>query len=263
MYGTVDEAAVEGTEGGNSFGFVSSSKELSRATDKSTSLRRPRGLIVLGVLLGATVAALILVVGGVTGGPQGQLTTSKLVEQASTVFALSSPTFNDQDSLPLQYTCSSEDGVGWSPPFEWTGAPEGTAAYAIILHSAKHWDWGLVNIPGSQSSLAEGCSKPFSLNYTSCGGFAVGSSPDRPMYYYTPPCSEGRGAKSYYFVIYALSEKIAPTSIPNADDDGFLNFYDYAGFTVFDMLTQMENITLATATMSTSFTRWTRDDDTK
>jgi phosphatidylethanolamine-binding protein (PEBP) family uncharacterized protein len=256
MYGAVD------SEGG---------KAGEASQDVNTNSTKWRSGVVWGVVVGAALIVIGMVAGSQFSGPRSSLSTSKLSEESSSTssssttissaLVLSSPAFADLDSLPLQYTCSADDGVGSSPPFEWTGAPEGTKSYALILHSEKHWDWGVFNIPATQTSVAEGCSSPNSKDYTSCGGFAAGSSPDRPMYFYTPPCSEGRGAKEYYCELYALSDIITPTTSSHSDDDGKLNLYDYAGFTVSDLLTQIEGITLASSSMTTTFTRWTRADD--
>ena len=79
---------------------------------------------------------------------------------------LTSTAFGDGDSIPSQYTGV---GVDTSPALSWTGAPEGTRAFAVICHDPDaplvtpggtygFVHWVLYNIPGSRSELGEGSS---------------------------------------------------------------------------------------------------------
>ena len=43
----------------------------------------------------------------------------------------SSPAFKHHERIPDKYTGNGEDV---SPPLEWTGAPEGTKSFAIVVH---------------------------------------------------------------------------------------------------------------------------------
>ena len=45
-------------------------------------------------------------------------------------FALSSPAFVDNGAIPKQYTC---EGADISPPLNWSGAPQGTRSFALIV----------------------------------------------------------------------------------------------------------------------------------
>ena len=43
---------------------------------------------------------------------------------------VTSSAFDEGGAIPSRYTC---DGDDVSPPITWSGAPEGTAAYALIV----------------------------------------------------------------------------------------------------------------------------------
>jgi phosphatidylethanolamine-binding protein (PEBP) family uncharacterized protein len=89
--------------------------------------------------------------------------------------------------------------VGHSPALAWTGAPQGTVEYALLMtteaRDGRKWNWVLHSIPSSVSSLAVG----------STGVGVAGLTSDGPNLAYAAPCSQGPGAKSYTFTLYALS----------------------------------------------------------
>ena len=99
-------------------------------------------------------------------------------------------------TLPIAYTC---DGQSTSPPLAWSGAPTGTAQYAVLMSTipsqgATKYNWVLYGIPSSVTSIAAG---------TTAG--TVGQADDGAGTNYAPPCSAGPGLKQYTFTVYALS----------------------------------------------------------
>jgi len=127
-------------------------------------------------------------------------------------FTLSSAAFQNGGTLPVVYTC---DGAGFSPPLAWTGAPKGTVEFALMMttiavDSMKKWNWVLYNIPGNATSLAE----------NTVGVGTAGLTSDGPELRYYPPCSQGPGAKTYTFTVYALSGTptfaVSPDSVNGA-----------------------------------------------
>ena len=75
-------------------------------------------------------------------------------------FALQSAAFSDGSTLPPDFTC---DGAGQSPPLTWTGAPPGTAAYALIEQDADakndgqpFTQWLVYNMPRAVTQLTAG-----------------------------------------------------------------------------------------------------------
>lgn len=67
-----------------------------------------------------------------------------------------SEAFGEGEAIPSVHTCDGEDR---SPPLAWQDAPEGTAAFALIVDDpdARGFiHWVLADIPGEVTSLAEG-----------------------------------------------------------------------------------------------------------
>ncbi|MCK6686041.1 MAG: YbhB/YbcL family Raf kinase inhibitor-like protein, partial [Thermoanaerobaculia bacterium] len=118
---------------------------------------------------------------------------------------LSSPAFVEGGSLPVEYSC---DGAGASPPLSWSGIPSATVELALMMTTlakdGEKWNWVLYGIPAGTTSLAR--------NSTGVG--TAGLTSDGPNLAYSSPCSQGPGAKTYTFSLYALSA--APVLPPTA-----------------------------------------------
>jgi Raf kinase inhibitor-like YbhB/YbcL family protein len=75
---------------------------------------------------------------------------------------LTSDNFSHQGEIPLKHTCEGEDT---SPPLSWSGAPEGTKSFVLIVDDPDAPDpeapkmtwvhWVLYNIPPDAQGLAE------------------------------------------------------------------------------------------------------------
>jgi|SRR5206468_9396475 len=111
---------------------------------------------------------------------------------------LRSTAFQGHKPIPERHTGDGED---IAPPLEWSGAPEGTKAFAIVMHDPDaplvdgFTHWVAYGISGDASSLPEG------------GGDAlagVNSLGNRGYNGPAPP--PGHGPHHYYFWIYALDE---------------------------------------------------------
>ena len=115
-------------------------------------------------------------------------------------FVLRSPAVADGGPLPKTFT---GDGESATLPLEWSGAPDGTKSYAIIMHhldpeGKTKWYWVLYNIPAEVRSLSENVRHVGILGNNSING-RVG---------YAPPHSKGPGPKTYVYTVYALSEPV-------------------------------------------------------
>jgi len=76
---------------------------------------------------------------------------------------VTSPVFENQGEIPRKYTCDGEDV---SPALAWSGVPEGTKSFALIVDDPDAPDpanpkmtwvhWVMYNIPATASSLLEG-----------------------------------------------------------------------------------------------------------
>ncbi|MGD0992501.1 MAG: YbhB/YbcL family Raf kinase inhibitor-like protein [Gemmatimonadales bacterium] len=105
--------------------------------------------------------------------------------------------------IPSQYTC---DGADVSPALAWSGAPPGTAAFALIADDpdapAGTWvHWVLFNLPGGVTALPEGVPKteaPAAL------GHALQGRNDFKRIGYGGPCPPPGKAHRYFFKLYAL-----------------------------------------------------------
>ena len=79
---------------------------------------------------------------------------------------LTSSAFTHQGSIPQQYTCQGRD---LSPPLSWSGAPEGTKGFVLVVDDPDAPDpaapkrtwvhWVLYSIPAGTASLAEAVTK--------------------------------------------------------------------------------------------------------
>jgi phosphatidylethanolamine-binding protein (PEBP) family uncharacterized protein len=186
-------------------------------------------------LLGCLIAVPLLLAGCPFTDPLASNTGADPNSGATSTagFALSSTAFVDGGTLPVEYTC---DGAGNSPPLTWSNAPAGTVEFAILMTTLANdglkWNWVLYGVPASATSLAENAANVGTAGLTS----------DGPKLAYSPPCSQGPGAKTYTFTIYALSA--APTfSVPASQVNGA---------TVTSAISQL---TLATSQLSVSYTR--------
>ena len=98
---------------------------------------------------------------------------------------------------PKLYTC---DSIGVSPGLQWSNAPSTTTNYAITMYTIpptgeKHVYIVLYNIPASTMSIPD--------NSKSIGIFGINTVNGNTTY--TPPCSQGPGAKIYVLTLYALN----------------------------------------------------------
>lgn len=129
------------------------------------------------------------------------------VDAPPAALTLTSPTFVDGGTLPVDYTC---DGRGVSPPLAWSGAPAATAELALLMTTLApdglKWNWVLYRVPPATAGLAEGTT----------GVGTAGRTSDGPALAYAPPCSQGPGPKAYTFTLYALSAAPTVPSPPSA-----------------------------------------------
>ena len=180
--------------------------------------------------------------GGVTTTPgtdsRGTPTAGNKVETATSSkedgFTLTSPDLPADGRLPAEYTC---DGTSSTLALNWSGAPAGTAAYAVIMHHVAsptdiHWYWVVYNIPADVTSLPK--------NFTGIGTLGTNSVNDRTEY--APPCSKGPGDKMYTYMVYALSAQ-PQLSVPASQ------------VTRAVLLDAIQNITLASAELQVVYAR--------
>ncbi|MEA2181819.1 MAG: hypothetical protein QOF69_1004 [Solirubrobacteraceae bacterium] len=113
---------------------------------------------------------------------------------------LRSPAFSNHESIPRRH---AQDGENLAPPLEWSGVPDGTKAFAVVVHDPDaplvdgYTHWVAYGIPGDATGLSEG------------GGDAVaGVNSSGDTGYRGPAPPPGHGVHHYYFWVYALDEEI-------------------------------------------------------
>ena len=119
-------------------------------------------------------------------------------------FQLKSSAFDESGKIPKKYTCESDD---LSPPLEWTGAPDNTRSFALIVDDPDAPDpakpkmvyvhWVVINIPAGTNQLAENASRSMMPS-----GSHTGLN-DWKKTEYGGPCPP-IGRHRYYFKLYAL-----------------------------------------------------------
>ena len=77
---------------------------------------------------------------------------------------ITSPAFDHHKQIPERHTSNGEDVA---PALEWTGVPEGTKAFAIVVHDPDaplvdgFTHWVAYGIPGDATGLPEGAATPW------------------------------------------------------------------------------------------------------
>ena len=151
-------------------------------------------------------------------------------------FALTSTAALNGGTLPTTFTC---DGVNATPPLAWSNAPVATQAFAVLMTNlpgdgTTKWNWLIYNLPATASGLL--------MNTSGVG--TLGAADDGAGNAYAPPCSQGPGAKTYTFTLYALA---APLSFSLAASQ-------ITGQVVTDAI---ERVKLASTTLNVNYTRTT------
>ena len=149
-----------------------------------------------GLRAAAAAAAAIMLGGcGLLSGP------AALPQDDPLKMTVTSPEFGQGVPIPHQYTCY---GAGETPPLDWSGAPAGTRALALVMDDADapispYIYWIVFNISPATRDIQAGRLPPGAeVAHNSKG--TVG---------YSPPCPAH--THQYRFNIYALN---APLHLP-------------------------------------------------
>ena len=111
---------------------------------------------------------------------------------------LESPAFDNGQEIPDKY---AKDGRNVSPPLQWSGAPEGTRSFALIVEdpdapAGMFRHWAVYDIPGDREGLQEG-EKP--------AGIGEGANDFGNLSYDGPQPPRGHGTHHYHFKLAALN----------------------------------------------------------
>jgi Raf kinase inhibitor-like YbhB/YbcL family protein len=132
------------------------------------------------------------------------MTTESATRAAS--FELTSSAFADGGGIPRTYAC---DGQDTSPPLAWSGAPDGTATFALVMtdpDAGGFVHWVMFNVDASASGAIP---------------TGVSASPDAPpqgtnsfgRVGYGGPCPPS-GTHHYVFRLLALDAELPLTGTP-------------------------------------------------
>jgi hypothetical protein len=116
-------------------------------------------------------------------------------------FTLSSPAFSNGQAIPAKYTC---DGENLSPPLRWSGAPNETRGFVLIVEdpdapSGMFRHWAVYDLPADVTALPEGIGSPGSAETLDQGVNDFGHAN------YDGPCPpRGHGTHHYHFRLAAL-----------------------------------------------------------
>lgn len=131
---------------------------------------------------------------------------------AKQMLTITSPAFAAGQAIPKKYTCEGDDR---SPPLAWSGAPDGTKSFALIVDDPDAPDpaapkrtwvhWVLYDLPAATTHLDEGASSK---------GLPAGAQQGRNDFgkqQFGGPCPP-IGRHRYFFKLYALD-----TTLPTAN----------------------------------------------
>jgi len=113
---------------------------------------------------------------------------------------ITSSAFDAHGRIPEKHTGDGEDT---SPPLEWSGVPDGTKSFAIVIHDPDaplvdgFTHWVAYGIPADTTSLPEGAEEPVQGKNSMGKDGYMGPAP--------PP---GHGVHHYYFWVYALDDDL-------------------------------------------------------
>ncbi len=136
--------------------------------------------------------------GRTSGGPSSPPTSGTPTPAR---IAVTSSAFADGAPIPLRYSCR---GANVPPPLRWTGAPAGTAAFALVVDDPDavgglYIHWVVTDIPATTTHSAEGA--------VPAGG-QVGANSGGNRAYLGPCPPRGSGVHHYRFTVYTLPRRL-------------------------------------------------------
>ncbi|MGH7475120.1 MAG: YbhB/YbcL family Raf kinase inhibitor-like protein [Longimicrobiales bacterium] len=131
---------------------------------------------------------------------------------------ISSSAFEPSGSIPQKHTCEGEDS---SPPLAWSGAPDGTRSFALIVDDPDAPDprapkrtwvhWVVVDLPADADGVVEDASRR---------GLPAGARQglnDWDRKGWGGPCPPV-GRHRYFFKLYALDTTLAALAAPTKSE---------------------------------------------
>lgn len=122
----------------------------------------------------------------------------------ATSFRILSPAFESDAPIPSRYTC---DGENVSPELRWSGAPEGTKSFALVMDDPDaprktFVHWVVYNIPADRDFLPADID--ISSAFSGAGPAPAEGANDFGRSGYGGPCPPADNEHQYVFRLYAL-----------------------------------------------------------
>ena len=127
--------------------------------------------------------------------------------QPRTRLSISSSSFQHDAPIPTEFTC---DGADESPPLAWSGAPDKTVSYALLVEDpdapgGTFIHWVLYDLPATTHGLSRGVPKQALLS--SPHGAKQGKN-DFGKTGYGGPCPPKGKPHHYHFILVALDKPL-------------------------------------------------------
>ena len=124
---------------------------------------------------------------------------------------LRSPAFNDHSAIPARL---AKDGEDVSPALEWSGVPEGAAELVLLCEDpdapgGTFVHWVLAGLDPSLTGLAEGEVPDGAVEGANDYGGTGYGGPQPPV---------GDGAHRYFFLLYAVADRLGMAPGASAAD---------------------------------------------
>jgi Raf kinase inhibitor-like YbhB/YbcL family protein len=136
---------------------------------------------------------------------QTATTVSDVVAQDASTMTLTGP-WSSGSAIDRRYTC---DGEALSPPLVWTGAPEDTQAYALVIDNMDDpsaLNWVVTNIDFAVTNTAEGAAPNGAVVARNSDGNAA----------YSAPCPPRGTTHTFVATVYALDSLTPLDGDPDA-----------------------------------------------
>lgn len=113
---------------------------------------------------------------------------------------LVSPAFDHGQRIPDEH---ARDGRNISPPLEWTGVPQGTRSFVLVVEDldapgGSFWHWAVYDMPADRIMLHEG---------EDVSAYRLGVNDFGHRSYDGPQPPRGQGLHHYHFRLAALGTK--------------------------------------------------------
>jgi Raf kinase inhibitor-like YbhB/YbcL family protein len=140
-------------------------------------------------------------------------------------FTLTSTDFTEGGTIAMAQVFTDCKGSNVSPALKWSGAPEGTKSFALLVHDpdaptgSGWWHWVVYNIPATTNSLPSGAGDP-KRNLMPAG--STQGRTDYGTVGYGGPCPPPGKPHHYNFRLYAL--KVAKLEVPDGASAAAISF---------------------------------------